>query len=237
MTESTKPKRRIGRILLMVTGAFVAILIGLFAYASIALKPKVYDVVSIKEATSYQDPALLEQAWALPVAATYQQDALIYQPRVSWCGPTSVANVQVSVGVDPQAAPDKVLEGTGYCRLGECIPGLTLDELAEIAEQKLDGREVTVLRDLSLDEFREHMRHANDPDRRYIINFLRGPLFREGGGHHSPIGGYLEQQDLVFVLDVNESYAPWLVETERLHAAIDTVDGSTDKKRGLLLIQ
>jgi hypothetical protein len=50
----------------------------------------------------------------------------------------------------------------------------------------------------------------------------------------SPIGGYLEAEDLVFVLDVNEIYKPWLIQRERLFAAMDTLDG--DKKRGLLLI-
>jgi hypothetical protein len=40
---------------------------------------------------------------------------------------------------------------------------------------------------------------------------------------------------LVFVLDVNEDYKPWLVERERLFSAMNTVDG--DQKRGLLLIE
>jgi hypothetical protein len=44
----------------------------------------------------------------------------------------------------------------------------------------------------------------------------------------------LEAEDLVFVLDVNEIYKPWLIQRERLFAAMDTLDG--DKKRGLLLI-
>jgi len=34
-------------------------------------------------------------------------------------------------------------------------------------------------------------------------NFNRAQIFGAGVGHHSPIGGYLEAEDLVFVLDVN----------------------------------
>ena len=79
------------------------------------------------------------------------------------------------------------------------------------------------------------MRRANDPARRYIINFSRTSLFGAGAGHHSPIGAYLEREDLVFVLDVNQDFGPWLVERSRLFAAMDTPDG--DKKRGLLLIE
>ena len=92
-----------------------------------------------------------------------------------------------------------------------------------------------MLRDLTADEFRQHMRRANDPGRRYIINFSRGQIFGTGAGHHSPIAGYLEAEDMVFVLDVNENFRPWLVERSRLFAAMDTFDG--DRKRGLLLIE
>ena len=67
------------------------------------------------------------------------------------------------------------------------------------------------------------------------MNFSRKLIFGAGVGHHSPIGGYLEDEDLVFVLDVNPDYRPWLVERKRLFAAMDTDDG--DNKRGLLLIE
>lgn len=68
-----------------------------------------------------------------------------------------------------------------------------------------------------------------------IVNFSRREIFGAGTGHHSPIGGYLEAEDLVFVLDVNRDYQPWLIERVRLYAAMDTWDGK--KKRGLLLIE
>ncbi|MCB9570294.1 MAG: phytochelatin synthase [Myxococcales bacterium] len=224
-------RRTLARVLL----ALALLLVALFAVARVALAPEVYDVASIADAPAYQDPALLERAWSLPVAATYGPGRLQYQPRISYCGPTSVATVITSLGLDADATADSVLDGTGYCWSGQCIPGLTLDELAEIARAKT-GAAVTPLRDLSLDAFREHMRRSNDPGRRYIVNFLRGPLFREGGGHHSPIGGYLEDEDLVLVLDVNARFEPWLVPTERLFAAVDTVDGGSGQRRGLLLI-
>jgi len=79
------------------------------------------------------------------------------------------------------------------------------------------------------------MKKANDPSRRYVINFTRSAIFGGGVGHHSPIGGYLEADDMVFVLDVNGDYKPWLIERDRLFRAMDTVDG--DKRRGLLLIE
>ena len=78
-------------------------------------------------------------------------------------------------------------------------------------------------------------RGAGDPGRRYIVNFDRAQIFGAGSGHHSPIGGYFEAEDLVFVLDVNFNFQPWLVERKRLFDAVNTFDG--DKKRGLLFIE
>jgi hypothetical protein len=112
--------------------------------------------------------------------------------------------------------------------------GLTLDELGDVTRSKTK-RTVSVLRDLSPEQFQEHLRRANEPGRRYVINFSRKAIFGAGAGHHSPIGGYLKAEDLVFVLDVNHDYQPWLIERARLFAAMDTWDGK--KKRGLLLIE
>lgn len=112
--------------------------------------------------------------------------------------------------------------------------GLTLDELARVARTNTD-RKVTVLRDLSENQFLDHLRRTNDPGRRYIVNFDRARIFGAGAGHHSPIAGYLEAEDLVFVLDVNFDFQPWLIERKRLFDAVNTFDG--DKKRGLLFIE
>jgi hypothetical protein len=168
------------------------------------------------------------------VAQLYQP-GLQYQSNGSVCGPSSLANVLRSLG-ESQASQSSVLSGSGLCWTGLCIPGLTLDELAGLAEKRRPGK-VQTLRNLSLAGFREHLQKVNDPSRRYIINFHRGPLFGRGGGHHSPIAAYLPDRDRVLVLDVNQAFKPWLVTAERLYAAMDTLDNQTGQKRGLLLIQ
>lgn len=177
-------------------------------------------------------PDVLARGWKLPVAKTFGSE-ITWQSNGSRCGPASVANVFRSVG-EEEVTEAAVLDGTGKCWTGLCIMGLSLDELAAVARQHTD-RNVSVIRDITPEEFHEHMRHSNDPDRRYIVNFTREKIFGAGVGHFSPIGGYLEDVDMVFVLDVNENYKPWLVERGRLFSAMDTFDG--DKKRGLLLIQ
>jgi hypothetical protein len=190
-------------------------------------------VPSIEHAPEYQDPALLERAWALPVASLYRQ-GFRYQENGSVCGPTTAVDVLQTLG-KPAGSPGDLMKRRDLGVLGFLPGGITLDDLAAVLRAEGAG-EVTVERDLDLDHFRALLRTANDPARRLLVNLHRGPLFGRGGGHHSPIGGYLEDRDLVFVLDVNESYRPWLVPTARLFAAVDTVDGSTGKKRGLLVI-
>ena len=191
-------------------------------------------VDSIKDTQEYQDPALLQRAWGLRVASRYERD-IDYQRNPSVCGPTSLVNVLHSFELPGDQ--EQVLQGTGLTTVLGFLPqGITLDQLAAVARQKLN-KKVSVLRDLDLVSFREQMRHANDPARRYVINFSRGPLFGAGGGHHSPIAGYLADQDLVLVLDVNRKYGPWLVKSARLYDAMNTVDTGSQKKRGLLLIE
>ena len=220
----------------------VGVVVALFAGAVVVVPPLVFSdgvdyshVASIKALPAYQDAALLERAWALPVAAVYKKDGVDWQNNGSFCGPTSAVNVARSLGEPADQA--HILDGTQlHTTLGMLWGGATLDQLADVVREKT-GKQVTVLRDLTLAEFRAEMAKTNQPSLRYIVNFHRGPLFGKGGGHHSPIGGYLADQDLVLVVDVNEKYKPWLVPTERLFGAVDTVDKSSGKKRGLLRIE
>jgi hypothetical protein len=179
-----------------------------------------------------REPHLIARAWQLPVATSFKRH-IMFQSNASLCGPASVANANRSVGARA-ASEAEVLSGTGRCWSGYCILGLTLDELADVARSS-SGRKVTVLRDLTAAEFRAHMTQANDPRRRYIVNFSRDRIFGAGVGHHSPIGGYLEDENLVLVLDVNREFGAWLVAPSRLFAAVDTFDGK--RKRGLLLME
>lgn len=189
--------------------------------------------VSVASLPEYQDAALLERAWALPEAAAYR-DGFSYQKNGSVCGPTTAENAMRSLGA-PDADAFAIMKRHDVGIFGIIPGGITLDELAELlrAEAPVD---VQVVRDIDLDGFRAYMRMTTDPAKRVLINFTRKPLFGKGGGHHSPVGGYLEAEDLVFVLDVNEHYKPWLAKAARVFEAMDTVDGSAGKKRGLLVL-
>ena len=196
--------------------------------------PRYANVVSIADAPTYQDPSLLERAWALPVAALYGDGGYEYQANPSFCGPASAANLMQSQGVviDQRG----VIAGSDVRPIFGVLPGgVSLDTEAELVRDA-SGQPVTVLRGLSLDEFRRHIARSNDTRFRYIVNFHRGPLWGSGHGHFSPILGYLAEEDLVFVGDVNRDFQPFLVPTARLYEAMDTIDSDGNLKRGLLLI-
>jgi hypothetical protein len=230
-SSRTRGWRRWALVALSITGTSIAV---------VANAPRLLDgddyahVASIEQTRSYRDPTRLNAAWQLPVAARYGRAGFEYQSNPSYCGPASVANVVRSLGVD--ASQHEVVRGTEHeSWFGVLVGGLTLDELAALLRLRT-ARPVTIVRGASLARFREHVRASNDPTRRYVVNFHRGPLFGRGHGHFSPVLGYLEADDLVLVGDVNDEYRPFLVETARLWQATQTVDGATGQLRGLLIV-
>jgi hypothetical protein len=229
LERGTFSRRR--ALLLIPIAAAVVAPVSLFAGSRFAQPAATVD--SIRGTSQYQDAALLAHAWTLP-AAQRIKPTFRFQRNSSSCGPASLANVFRSFGHDVDEAA--VVAGTGKCWTGICFGGVTLDELAGIATANQAHR-VKVLRDLSFEQFMDHLRHSNDPQRRYIVNFDRGPLFGHSRGHHSPIGGYLERENLAFIVDTNESYKPFLVDPRRLFEAMNTVDSTAGKTRGLLLVE
>lgn len=226
----TKTIRRIilGLATLLVAAAALTV-------APLLLAPNDYDhISSIEREPAYRDRARMTEAWSLPVAKLYRAKGIVHQSNASFCGPASIATVLSSLGRSmPQ---DAVLDGTDYEPwFGVLLGGLTLDALGDLLRQRT-GKQVEVLRNLPIADFRRHMAATNDPKRRYIINFHRGPLFGRGHGHHSPILGYLPDQDLVLIGDVNADYKPYLVRADRLQRAVNTVDGETGDLRGMLLL-
>ena len=220
--------RRVAVVIL----ALAAILVG---FAGFYLREPPASADSIERFPAYQNAALLERAWALPVARLYGPQGYLFQQNPSVCGPTSVADVLRSEGVP--ADPAAVLNRSGALQVFGILPfGLTLDEEAALLERET-GKPVQKLRDVSLETFRAEMAKSNDPSRRIVVNFTRAPLFGRGHGHFSPVLGYLPAEDLVFVGDVNANYRPWLVPTTRLFDAQNTIDSSSHAKRGVLEVE
>ena len=218
------------------SGVMAAVLAAILAgITALALHEPAASADSIEHIPAYQSEALLARAWALPVARLYGPQGYLSQPNPSACGPTSIADVLRSEGV--AADPAVVLSHADTFNIFGVLPlGLTLDQEAKLLERET-GRRVEALRDLSLDSFRAEVAKSNDATKRIIVNFTRAPLFGRGHGHFSPVLGYMPEEDLVFVGDVNANYGPWLVPTSRLYDAQTTIDSASNAKRGLLEVE
>lgn len=176
-------------------------------------------------------PELLAQAWQQPVARVYRQVGLLTQTPAAMCGPTSIAQVLRSCGIDVPAG--QVLDGTPVRTFfGARIGGMSLDQVAEVLRIRSET-DVEVLRDLELDALRSELARANDLGFRYIANFSRQPLFGWGGGHHSPLGAYLPDEDAVLVVDCNRRVGPWVASVPAFHKALNTRDPWMKVSRGL----
>ena len=231
------PRRRLVRRVLLALGAVLALLLVVAAVrlGPLLLAPNAYaHVVSIEARPDYRAPAAMQSAWALPAARAYARTPFEFQHNQSFCGPASIANLLHSVGVP--LSQEAVIDGTRYEPwFGVLIGGMTLDELADLLALRLH-RPVKIVRAPTLPEFRALMASANDPARRVIVNFHRGPLFGRGHGHFSPVLGYLADRDLVLVGDVNARFRPFLAPADRLWRAAGTIDPATGRPRGLLVV-
>lgn len=98
---------------------------------------------------------------------------------------------------------------------------------------------------LTINEFKGLLRESNKSNVRLIANFLRLPLFFSDcklhmrvfklfGGHFSPIGGYLENEEMVLVHDVNKKFGSWFVPTERFFESCNTIDVLNNTYRGII---
>ena len=121
------------------------------------------------------------------------------------------------------------------------VDGMTLPEMAKMftVDWPVD---VTVYHasELSLDQFRRVLLETlASKDQRVIGNFKNDIL--EGAsryGHLSPIAAYNKDTDEVLIMDVARHFTgPYWTSVERLYQAANTMDSSSEKSRGLLVIQ
>jgi len=194
---------------------------------------------SVKDDPRYQERKLLDKALELPVARLYGPNT-IWQPREGYCGAASLANVMRSVNPAHKVQFGPFPRPYVVQRLAELLTGL-------LQEEAVQFKRVEVLPLMQLDEFRQVMRRVNDPAYRFIANFYRLPLFfakapwyvrlrKVFSGHFSPVVAYLPDEDLVAILDVNQSYGTYLVPTERFWEAVQSKDVSSGKYRALIQV-
>jgi hypothetical protein len=117
--------------------------------------------------------------------------------------------------------------------------GITLEQLGRLLESYPVKATVYYGSDVSLAEFRKLvMGNLQEADNFVIVNYLRSAMGEEGGGHISPIAAYHQPSDRFLVLDVSRyKYPPVWVKAEQLWQATKTIDSTSKKTRGLVLVR
>ena len=116
--------------------------------------------------------------------------------------------------------------------------GMTREQMvAALQAQGVHARSI-VGDTLGDDGLRNLLRGALGDDGQFVLaNYLRQSLGQVGGGHWSVLAAYDAQSDRVLVLDVAKyKYEPAWVALPALRQAIATLDTTSGKVRGLVLV-
>jgi hypothetical protein len=176
------------------------------------------------------------------------------QANLAYCGVASTVMVLNSLSVPAPAVPGygayrfwtqsnafAIPGSAGYVR-PEVVAreGMTLAQLhgwlagqPELVVERFHGDQ------LSLGQWRALLRRSlQEPRDRLLVNYLRSTLGQQGGGHISPLAAYDARSDRVLILDVARYRYPavWVSATD-LWESLRTVDNSSGRSRGLLLIR
>ncbi len=122
---------------------------------------------------------------------------------------------------------------------GVVTDGLTLEQVG-LYLTHLDVDVKTIFADENgIDLMRQAIvEGVSDPSVRVILNYNRGIVGQNGGGHVSPIAAYHEPTDSVLILDVaGYKYPPSWVPMELLYKAMLDKDSSSNRSRGLALVR
>lgn len=175
------------------------------------------------------------------------------QANLAYCG---VASAVVTLNSLGQPAP--AAAGYGSYRfwtqtnLFAAPASLAVARPEQVARQGMDlaqlqgllsGQGVVAQRyhgdSLSLAQFRELLRRSlADGGDRLLVNYDRAALGQQGGGHISPLAAYDQRGDRVLILDVARyRYPPVWVGTAELWRAVRTLDPSSGRSRGLVVVR
>lgn len=116
--------------------------------------------------------------------------------------------------------------------------GMTREQMAETLT-RLGVKATSIAGDTLNDEaLRTMLQKAMGDDGQFVLaNYLRASLGQVGGGHWSVLAAFDAQSDRVLILDVAKyKYVPAWVAISTLRQAIATMDTTSNKARGLVIV-
>ena len=132
-------------------------------------------------------------------------------------------------------------------KLDCCVPlnlvkqqGITFDEFVCLANcnglKVADGKRAN---QFSVEEFRAVVKDVSTVKTKFLaLSYDRKALGQTGSGHFSPCAGYNEEEDMLLILDVARfKYPPHWVKLQTMYKAMNSVDSTTEKPRGYILLE
>jgi hypothetical protein len=116
--------------------------------------------------------------------------------------------------------------------------GMTREEMAEVLRRQGVSATSVAGDTFTDDSLRSLLQKALGDDGQFVLaNYFRANLGQVGGGHWSVLAAYDAQTDSVLILDVAKyKYTPAWVGISTLHQAIATIDTTSNKPRGLVIV-
>ena len=189
----------------------------------------------------------------IPADADYWQLSPWFAEQINqtYCSVASAITVlnalPIKKPVDPVYAPNAYFTQSNYfsAEVVKIISpktvlfqGMTRDEMARTLARH--GVKTISIAGDSLDEnsLRSLLQKDLGDDGQFVlVNYLRTSVGQKGGGHWSVLAAYDAQSDSVLILDVAKyMYAPVWVGIGTLQKAIATMDETSNKARGLVVV-
>lgn len=194
------------------------------------------------DATSIEGRSLLEST---PFRVDHDplSNHFVTQSRRAYCGvASSTIIVNALRNPNPPLSQQTLFTpqaSTVRSSIAVTFGGLTLEQLAELLRAHDLSVSLTYASEANLESFRSIARASlSDPSDFLVANCDRKVLNQDGTGHISPVSAYHEKSDRFLVLDVAAyKYPPTCVPAVDLWKAMNTIDATSGKSRGFLLIR
>ena len=189
----------------------------------------------------------------IPPDADYWRLSPVFavQQTQTYCAVASAITVlnamPIKKPVDPAYAPYAYFTQSNYftSEVAKVISpqtvlsqGMTRDEMTEtLARHGVKAKSIAG-DTVNEEALRALLQKALGDDGQFVLaNYLRATLGQVGGGHWSALAAYDAQSDSVLILDVAKyKYAPAWVGIGTLQKAIATLDTTSNKARGLVIV-
>ncbi|MCL7027838.1 hypothetical protein MKW94_016122 [Papaver nudicaule] len=167
------------------------------------------------------------------------------QSEPAYCGLATLSMVFNALSIDPQRKWKGPWRWFDESMLGCCEPldkvineGITFPKAVCLARCAGANVEAFHTNRSTIDEFRKHVISCSSSDDSHMVtSYHRAPFQQSGSGHFSPIGGYHTASDMALILDVARfKYPSHWVPLALLWQAMDTVDQSTGRHRGFMIV-